>query len=156
MTSVHVERVVRTRQLVPRPQQQVTVRDAEALELLADIAAGRTGQQHEELRHRAAQPLEDADEHIRSLDELRLVAVPEADAVLEERADDERSRRNARTPRVRLHVLVASERKAREIDPDRDAEHLRRIDPGSEHELVHLGVRDLHPVDARRGASAPS
>ena len=26
--------------------------------------------------------------------------------------------------------------------------HLRRIDPGGENELMHLCVRDLHPVDA--------
>ena len=96
----------------------------------------------------SAQPFEHGHEDVGALDQLRLGAGAEPDAVLEERADDERGLRNGeRRARGRAVVAVAK-RKACEIDPDRDAKDLRGVHTGSDDELVHLRVRHLHPVDA--------
>ena len=45
---------------------------------------------------------------------------------------------------------VVAERKAAEVDTDRNPEHLLRVDAAGEHELVHLRVCHLHTVDTRR------
>ena len=63
-----------------------------------------------------------------ALDRLRLEAVPEADAVLLERADDERVRGEAQELAGRPPQLGVARREAVELDADRDAVHARRLD----------------------------
>ena len=70
-----------------------------------------------------------------------------ADAVLLERAHDERGLREAeRAPRPR-DAVGRAQRERLDVDPDRDAVHLLRRHPGLEHELLHLPVRHLDAVD---------
>ena len=120
------------------------MRNRAPLELCPNVAACEPGEEHDELGDRRVQPLEGCDEQVRPLDELRLEPLSQTDAVLLKRADDERRLRQAECLTCASPFIFAGERKAREVDADRDPEDLLRLDSGGKHDLVHLVVRHLH------------
>ncbi len=130
----------------------MAIRHADPLELSLDVAARRPREQDVEIGNRLAEARHDGDEGVRPLHELRLETLVETDAVLQERAGDEGGVREAElAPRGRPRRLV-DEGEVVEVDADRDPEDLLAGDAGRQHELLHLRVRDLHAVDARRVA----
>ena len=85
--------------------------------------------------------------------ELRLEPFAPADAVLLERADDERVSREPERRARGGAPLGVDEREVLEVDPDRDRVDALGLDAGREHELAHLGVRHLDR--ARTGPAPP-
>ena len=147
---VRVERVVGGRELVARREQPVDVRDRASLELSAHVAARGAGEEHDEVVELASGRVERLHEHVRALDRLRLETVLEADAVLLERADDERVLRKPERRSRRPASLVVAEWEAVELDPDRDPVDARRRDAGRDDDLLHLAMRHLHAVEPGR------
>ena len=71
-------------------KEHVAVRNPEPLQPGAHVASRGAGEQEHRLGDPLAQLLGDGEQHVRALDQLRLEPVAPADAVLLERADDER------------------------------------------------------------------
>ena len=102
------------------------VRDASPLQLAPHVPARRAGEKHDEVGDLAPSAVERLDEHVRALDRLRLEALAESHAVLLERADDERLGRKPERGPCGATLPGAAERKAVELDPDRDPVNVRR------------------------------
>ena len=93
------------------------------------------------------------EQHVRALDQLRLEALVPADSVLLERADDERCPRQPEGLACPDPLLGRSRVEHVDVDPDRDPVDFRRVDSRLQHDRLHVGVRDLDPVDV--GMPAP-
>ena len=127
----------------------MAVGDAEPLETRSHVAAGRTREQDVELGQLSdASALDDREQHVGPFDQLRLEPFAPTDAVLLERADDERGERGdpSRVRAVEPRGVVPRAEHV-DVDADRDAVHLLRRDPGRRHERLHLAVRHLDAVD---------
>ena len=124
------------------------MRHAAALELGAHVAARGAREEDDEPLELAVDEGERLDEHVGALDRLRLGPVPHPDAVLLERADDERVGVEAELGPGGVAPAGVGEREAVELDPDRDPVHPRRVDARGDDEQLHLAMRHLDPVEA--------
>ena len=134
------------------------VRRRRAARARLHVAARGAGEQHDELRHRAREPLDRVEQHVRPLDQLRLEPVAPADAVLLERADDEARRPGSPSSRRASARSAAS--RAPEARRGRSPIGIRNTFSGAiagaEHELLHRPDRDLDAVELRRAGDARS
>ncbi len=146
---VRVERVVEPADLLGPLDEPVHIGDSAPRQLRANVAARRAREKNVQLRYDRSQVCESRDEDVRPLDQLRLVPLAEPDAVLLERADDERGLRERERPPRCATLLGRPRREPSRLDPDRDPVHLPAIDAGLEDDLLHLAVRNLDPGDLR-------
>jgi hypothetical protein len=142
--------VVRSSDVSACVDERMLVRDPGSLELPADIAASRAGQEHDQPWDRFVDPSKRGDEDIRTLDQLRLEALAPADTVLLERADDERVPGEPEARPCRGTALTRRDGKVLEVDSDRYEVDRARLDAGLQDEVAHLVVGHLDPRDAVR------
>ena len=134
----------RTALELPVDESDATIRQA-----LSDVAPRRAREEHDQVGNAPREHRERVDEHVRPLDRLRLEAVAEPGAVLDERADDERLAGQPERSARRLPPGGVGEGERSELDPDRDAVNQVRRNPRREHELLELAVRDVNALEAR-------
>ena len=128
-----------------RLRRDVAVRDPSTLELAADVAAGRPGEQDEELRDRRRMRRSAATSTSGPLISFGSRPSPQPTPSFWNEPTTNAPSGSSSAPRATVRALGVDEREVLDVDPDRDHVDRARIHPCLEHEVAHLGVRHLDP-----------